>query len=65
MSWPSRSPIRPDASVSTTNVWAMEHLPGKLFAYELKRPGRFLRVEFDLSKEVAAPAAPWGVPVEP
>ncbi|WP_199553600.1 hypothetical protein [Sandaracinobacteroides hominis] len=54
-----------DRAASVANVWAMEHLPGKLFAYELKRPGRFLRVEFDLSKEVAAPAAPWGVPVEP
>ena len=41
------------------NVWAVEHRPG-LFAYELRRPGRFFRVEFDLAKPVAAPPAPWG-----
>lgn len=35
---------------SLTNVWAVEVIPGKLFAYELRRPGRFFRVEFDLTK---------------
>lgn len=49
---------------STGNVWAMEHVPGKRFVYELKRPERFLRVEFDLTEAVAAPPAPWGVPAE-
>lgn len=34
---------------SLTNVWAVEVVPGKLFAYELRRPGRFFRVEFDLA----------------
>ena len=34
---------------SLTNVWAVEVVPGKLFAYELRRPGRFFRVEFDLT----------------
>lgn len=38
------------ATVSTTNVWAMEVHPGQMFAYELRRPeGRFFRVEFDLA----------------
>ena len=41
------------------NIWAVEHRPG-LFAYELRRPGRFFRVEFDLSRPVATPPAPWG-----
>ena len=42
------------AGVSTTNVWAVEVHPGRMFAYELRRPaGRFLRVEFDLTKPVA------------
>jgi hypothetical protein len=41
------------------NVWAIEHKPG-LFAYELRRPNRFFRVEFDLTKPVAPPPAPWG-----
>jgi hypothetical protein len=41
------------ATVSTTNVWAVEVHPGRMFAYELRRPeGRFMRVEFDLTKPV-------------
>lgn len=34
---------------SVTNVWAVEAVPGKRFAYELRRPNRFFRVEFDAS----------------
>ena len=41
-----------DAEVSTTNVWAMEVRPGETFVYELSRPNRLLRVEFDLSRPV-------------
>ena len=42
------------AEVSNTNVWAVEVHPGRMFAYELRRPtGRFLRVEFDLTRPVA------------
>lgn len=40
------------ATVSTTNVWAMEIRPGDVFVYELSRPGRLLRVEFDLTRPV-------------
>jgi hypothetical protein len=36
---------------SVTNVWAME-LTETMFAYELRRPERFFRVEFDLSGPV-------------
>jgi len=43
-----------NAAVSTTNVWAMEVHPGRMFAYELRRPNRHFRVEFDLS----TPAVP-------
>ncbi|MFS0769268.1 hypothetical protein ABC397_10140 [Brevundimonas sp. 2P06AA] len=42
-----------DASVSTTNVWAMEVRPGKTFTYELRRPNRHFQVDFDLTKPVA------------
>jgi hypothetical protein len=45
---------------STANVWAMEVEPGRVFAYELRRPGRFFRVEFDLARPVAPPPPPWG-----
>ena len=41
------------------NVWAVERRQGQ-FAYELRRPGRFFRVEFDLSRPVATPPAAWG-----
>lgn len=50
-------------SVSNTNVWAIEIGDGH-FAYELRRPPgpavRFFRVEFDLSRPIAPPPAPWG-----
>lgn len=37
---------------SVDNVWAMEATE-TLFAYELSRPARFFRVEFDLAKPLA------------
>ena len=39
-----------NAAVSTTNVWAMEVWPDRMFAYELRRQNRHFRVEFDLTK---------------
>ena len=51
---------RQNRAVSNTNVWALELEPGRLFVYELARPQRLFRVEFDLSRPVAAPPAPWG-----
>jgi hypothetical protein len=50
---------RENIPASTANVWAME-VDGRTFAYELRRPGRFFRVEFDLARPVAAPPPPWG-----
>ena len=52
--------VREKIPVSATNTWAMEVEPGRLFAYELRRPNRFFRVDFNLSRPVAAPLAPWG-----
>ena len=43
---------REGRTVSNTNVWAMEVHPDRMFAYELRRPNRHFRVEFDLSKPV-------------
>lgn len=51
---------RTDRTVSNTNVWAMEVEPGRAFVYELARPQRLFRVEFDLTKPIPAPPAPWG-----
>lgn len=44
---------------SVTNVWAVE-VSATRFAYELRREGRHFRVEFDLTRPVAAPPPPWG-----
>lgn len=33
---------------SVTNIWSLEHIDGKLFAYELNRKGRHFRAEFPL-----------------
>lgn len=41
---------RRNIPASTANVWSMEVEPGRLFAYELNRPGRHFRLEFDLAK---------------
>jgi len=45
---------------SATNVWAVEVHPGRAFVYELRRENRHFRVEFDLTRPVAAPPPPWG-----
>jgi hypothetical protein len=52
--------VRQDIPQSVPNVWAMEVHPLRMFAYELRRPGRFFRVEFDLTRPVAPPPPPWG-----
>jgi hypothetical protein len=51
---------REKREVSNTNVWAMEVHPGKSVIYELARPGRLFRVEFDLTKTVPLPPPAWG-----
>lgn len=52
--------IRENIPASVTNVWAVEIVPGRIFAYELRRSGRFFRVEFDLGRAVPAPGPAWG-----
>lgn len=49
-----------DIPVSVDNVWAVEVQPGETFAYELRRPNRHFRVEFDLTRPIPAPPPPWG-----
>ncbi len=44
--------LREGNPVSVDNVWALEAHEA-LFAYELRRPNRFFRVEFDLSKPIS------------
>ena len=43
---------------SKANIWAVEVRPAHtLFAYELERPGRFFRLEFNTAKPVTPPEA--------
>jgi hypothetical protein len=42
--------LRQNAPASVANTWALEIRPGALMAYELNRPGRRFRVEFDLTR---------------
>jgi len=52
--------IRENIPASAANVWAVEIAPGEMFAYELRRSGRFFRVEFNLGRPVTAPPPAWG-----
>ena len=52
--------VREGNAAGAANVWAVEVHPGRAFAYELRRPGRFFRIDFDLTRPVAPPPAPWG-----
>jgi hypothetical protein len=47
-----------------TNVWILEVDLGRMFAYTLRRDGtdRRYRIEFDLTRAVEPPPAPWGHP---
>ena len=45
--------------VSVVNIWAVE-INNATYAYDLSRPNRHFRVEFDVTKPVEIPAAPWG-----
>lgn len=57
--------IREGIEVSTQNTWRVEIEPGEIFAYQMSRPNRLFRVEFDLSEPTTLPPPPWGeVPVE-
>lgn len=53
---------RPCSEDTLSQFWALELQPEPLFAYELRRPGRFFRVEFDLTR--AAPGRESNPPVE-
>lgn len=51
---------RQGLAVSIDNVWAIEIEPARRYVYELARPGRVFRVEFDLTQPLPAPPPPWG-----
>lgn len=51
-------------AASVTNVWRVEvdpaGTPDARYAYQLSRANRLFRVEFDLTRPIAPPPAPWG-----
>ena len=58
---------REGRQVSVTNVWQVTvdpaGTPGAAYVYQLTRPtpnARLFRVEFDLTRPIPAPPAPWG-----
>jgi hypothetical protein len=44
---------------SITNIWQM-YIYEDTFSYRLVREGREFRVDFDLTKSILVPDAPWG-----
>jgi hypothetical protein len=47
---------------AASNIWTMEVVPGRTFGYALRREAenRRFRVDFDLTRAVPPPPAPWG-----
>jgi len=47
--------------VSKDNIWAMSLTPdNNSFTYEMARPNRDFRIEFDLTRDIKKPPTPWG-----
>ncbi len=44
---------REGRTVSNSNIWAFDIAPGNSITYELSRPNRLFRVEFDITKPLA------------
>lgn len=52
---------RENIPVSKDNIWAMEISPSRnIFSYEMRRPKRDFRIEFDISRAVNTPPPVWG-----
>lgn len=51
---------REGRTVSIDNTWTLEVDAGNRFGYRLARPGRVFHVEFDLTRPIDPPPAPWG-----
>lgn len=52
---------RENIPVSKANTWAMEARPKDgIFTYEMRRPNRDFRIEFDTRTPIDAPPTPWG-----
>ncbi|HEY6643266.1 hypothetical protein [Povalibacter sp.] len=45
---------------SIDNTWLVDIVPGERLSYALVRPGREFRIDFDITRPVDTPPAPWG-----
>lgn len=52
--------VREGLDVSVENIWAIEVTPDLRFAYELRRPNRYFRLEFNLLEPIPLPPDAWG-----
>lgn len=52
--------VRENNPAGVDNVWTLEFTAGPGFAYQLRRPNRHFRVEFDLTRPISPPPPPWG-----
>lgn len=52
--------VREGLPQSVPNTWVVSIAPAMRYSYMLTRPGREFRVDFDLSRIVDPPPAPWG-----
>ena len=50
--------VREGNTAGVDNVWVVEVQAEEFFAYELRRPNRYFRVEFDLARPMPLPPPP-------
>jgi hypothetical protein len=60
--FPADEQTREVIEAAFSNVWVMRVYPDEKFTYGLWRLGtpRVFRIDFDLTREIEAPEAPWG-----
>lgn len=52
--------VREGLEISVPNTWIVSITQDERFSYALVRPGREFRVDFDLTRPIELPPAPWG-----
>lgn len=56
--------VREGLEASVENNWGVEIRPGEQFVYQMWRPNRNFRLEFDLTQPVTPPPPAWGTKPE-
>lgn len=63
--WSRELFVRENRPASVPNVWVVALIPGQRFSYALTRPGRDVRIDFDLTRPAPLPPPPWGAEPAP